>query len=329
MMILRFQFALYLNGFVDAILHRPRELLIIALVVVSLLITPLWNLLKRKFIAYKVHSWTAIPATIDIVTVVEREEQESRSRFSFYQSTSVYYVAVLTYFYRLPELETGEYERKFDLDTAAQHWADQFKGRQVMVQVNPKDPSESYLLDDEVERAASLPKLSDEDVLKLVKAPKLSQSLRFTCMIVQMLSMLGLAVSLVMVGAILAGLPVQQQIPVWPADILIGILAATTWIVCYRADVDSYKSFWSGYTLWCPEWMRWSVRIAGFFFLIVWASDRFFGALPAAIQLWLFTHLQLQLNLFNAFLFVALTAVHTALLRSQENLRGVSEEIVD
>ncbi len=151
------QVAQYLNGNMDDILHRPLVLFILATATISLLITSLkyiLKLLKRKFIEFKVRSWIMVPATIDIVTVVEHTEQESRSRASLYQPTSVYYVAVLTYFYRLPDLETGEYERNFDIENEAQHWADQFKGQQVMVQVNPKNPSESYLLDDEVVRAA-------------------------------------------------------------------------------------------------------------------------------------------------------------------------------
>jgi len=80
---------------------------------------------------------------IDVVSVTPMTEQTR------YGERTIAYVATLTYFYRNPELQMGEYSRKFGAlshdEAEAQTWANSYKGRSVMVHVDPRDPTHSVL----------------------------------------------------------------------------------------------------------------------------------------------------------------------------------------
>ena len=87
-----------------------------------------------------IHISTA-SAKIEVVSAVE-QLREGR-----YGDEITGYLATLTYFYRNPELQMGEYTRFFPLKASAQAWADQFKDRQVVIHVNPRDLTDSVLMD--------------------------------------------------------------------------------------------------------------------------------------------------------------------------------------
>lgn len=83
--------------------------------------------------------WAAISAVIDVVSVVQQTEQvEGGERV-------IGYLATLTYFYRNPKLQMGEYSRMFATEDEGQAWAASYKGRAVMVHVNPRDAAHSIL----------------------------------------------------------------------------------------------------------------------------------------------------------------------------------------
>jgi hypothetical protein len=88
--------------------------------------------------------WAATSAVIDVVSVVE---QTAQGRYGEYV---VGYLATLTYFYRNPELQTGDYSRMFNEEADAQAWAASYKGRNVMVHVDPRNPSNSVLRKEEL-----------------------------------------------------------------------------------------------------------------------------------------------------------------------------------
>jgi hypothetical protein len=67
-----------------------------------------------------------------------------------YGERIVGYLATLTYFYRNPELQMGEYSRMFDEEKEAQDWVAPYKGRPVIVHVDPRDPSQSVLRKEEL-----------------------------------------------------------------------------------------------------------------------------------------------------------------------------------
>jgi len=103
----------------------------------------------RRFIAQwfdgiRGRDWTTVSAIIDVVSVVQQTEQGR------YGERVVGYLATLTYFYRNPELQMGEYCRMFDEESEAQEWAAPYKGRAIMVHVDPRDPSRSVLRKEEL-----------------------------------------------------------------------------------------------------------------------------------------------------------------------------------
>ncbi len=88
--------------------------------------------------------WSAISAVIDVVSVIQQTEQ---GRYGEY---IVGYLATLSYFYRNPELQMGEYSRMFDEEGDAQAWAAAYKGRAIMVHIDPRNPSNSVLRKEEL-----------------------------------------------------------------------------------------------------------------------------------------------------------------------------------
>jgi len=88
--------------------------------------------------------WGSISAVVDVISVVVQTEQGR------YGERVVGYLATLTYFYRNPELQMGEYSRMFGKQEEAQAWVTPYKGRTVMVHVDPRDPSSSVLRKEEL-----------------------------------------------------------------------------------------------------------------------------------------------------------------------------------
>ena len=88
--------------------------------------------------------WATVSAIIDVVSVVPQTDQRRGDEYI------VGYLATLTYFYRNPELQMGEYSRMFDGEKEAQGWAASYKGRTIMVHVDPRDPTSSVLRKEEL-----------------------------------------------------------------------------------------------------------------------------------------------------------------------------------
>jgi hypothetical protein len=99
-----------------------------------------WRFFVQWLNGIRGRNWPTVSATIDIVSVVEQVESTGRGDI-------VSYLAMLTYFYRNPELQTGDYSRLFNQEEEAdaQAWANSYKGSTVMVRVDPRDPSRSVL----------------------------------------------------------------------------------------------------------------------------------------------------------------------------------------
>jgi len=87
-----------------------------------------------------------VSATIDIVTVIKQVTSTGKG------GDIVHYLATLTYFYRNPELQTGDYCRQFNWDEKAdaEAWASSYKGFTVLVHVDPRDPARSVLRKEEL-----------------------------------------------------------------------------------------------------------------------------------------------------------------------------------
>jgi hypothetical protein len=103
-----------------------------------------WRFLVQWVQGIRGRDWAKVSATVDIVTVVA-QTVETRGG-----PRVVGYVATLTYFYRNPELQTGDYSRMFKTEAEAQTWGASYKGKAVMVHVDPRDGSRSVLRKEEL-----------------------------------------------------------------------------------------------------------------------------------------------------------------------------------
>jgi hypothetical protein len=123
---------------------NPYVFLIFAAIVAGTLIARYWRFFAQWVAGIRGGDWPLVSAVVDIVTVVPQIVQGRGGE----QIDG--YLATLTYFYRNPELQTGEYSRRFDSESEGQDWAASFKGNNVMVHVDPRDPSRSVLRKEEL-----------------------------------------------------------------------------------------------------------------------------------------------------------------------------------
>jgi hypothetical protein len=107
----------------------------------------LWPHLVRWWSDKRARGWPTVSGVIDIAVVTKEMHSAGRSGV-FYD-----YPALLTYSYRNPDLQTGDYNRTFATEWDAQDWVDSCKGRTVTVHVNPRDPTCSVLRTEELESA--------------------------------------------------------------------------------------------------------------------------------------------------------------------------------
>ena len=92
-------------------------------------------------------NWPTVPAVVDIVSVAFIEDDTPSMRA--YPDLS-YYKATLTYTYRNPEQQMGDYSKRFGNKDDAQSWADSYKGETVKVHVDPRDPTRSVLREEDL-----------------------------------------------------------------------------------------------------------------------------------------------------------------------------------
>lgn len=97
-----------------------------------------WRFFIQRLKGIRAREWQSISALIDIVSVAKQVEQTGKGEI-------ITYLASLTYFYRNHDLQTGDFCRLFDDETEAQAWADSYKGKSVLVHIDPRDPSNSVL----------------------------------------------------------------------------------------------------------------------------------------------------------------------------------------
>jgi hypothetical protein len=97
-----------------------------------------WRFIIQWINGIRGSNWPAVSVTVDIVTVVKQVQSTGRGDI-------ITYLATLTYFYRNPDLQTGDYSRLFDDEEDAQAWANSYKGSAVMVHVDPREPAHSVL----------------------------------------------------------------------------------------------------------------------------------------------------------------------------------------
>lgn len=97
--------------------------------------------------------WPMVPAVIDLVTTATWEQDESLAGGGPPTPTIYEHKALLTYSYRNPEPQSGDYSRSFGSDDDAKDWADSCKGLKVMVRVDPRNSARSVLRAEDIDAA--------------------------------------------------------------------------------------------------------------------------------------------------------------------------------
>jgi hypothetical protein len=258
--------------------------------------------------------WPVTSAKIEVVSVIEQIREDQ------YSTEATGYLATLSYFFRDAELQMGEYTRRFPLQASAQHWAEQFKDRQVVVHVNPRDRTDSVLLDEDLEGLTPAAPPSLDEAIRMEKLPLLKRRYLVLSGLSKLLALTGLGLSTIALWtSISTGAVHWPSWLFWMSGAMLAFTAASVWVVSYRAeDSSSYQAFLHAYTVWCPAWMRWSVRISGAFLAVLWFAEGIRADLPAEAQTLLLRILPHSLYLFGCWGFLTSAATHTAILRSQE-----------
>jgi hypothetical protein len=127
---------LILRGTADDWYVFPYLLAFVAVVYAALY----WRPFAQWLAGIRGRNWPSTSAVIDIVSVVEQRQATGRRDI-------VTYLATLTYSYRNPDLQMGDYVRLFDSDEEAdaQAWAASYKGTTVKIHIDPSDPKRSVL----------------------------------------------------------------------------------------------------------------------------------------------------------------------------------------
>jgi Protein of unknown function (DUF3592) len=97
--------------------------------------------------------WPTVPAVIDLVTTATWAQDEPLAGGGPPTPTIYEHKALLTYSYRNPEPQSGDYSRSFGSEDDAKDWADSCKGLKVMVRVDPRDPARSVLRAEDIDAA--------------------------------------------------------------------------------------------------------------------------------------------------------------------------------
>jgi Protein of unknown function (DUF3592) len=108
-----------------------------------------WQFIAQRWNGFRGRNWPMVSAKIDLASVQRREENGGKS------GPIITWVVLLTYAYRNPELQTGDYDKSFNNEGEAKDWADSLKGSTVMVHVDPKNPANSVLLEKDLQDAVS------------------------------------------------------------------------------------------------------------------------------------------------------------------------------
>jgi Protein of unknown function (DUF3592) len=294
---------------IGRLLRDPGALWAILLMLIGA-IAPWWRKLRRAILGAAAENWPVVPASIDVVSVVERADE----------SKKVSHIATLTYFYRNPDLQMGEYEREFPLKAVAESWVAQFKSRQVMVRVNPKHPEESVLPDAAIEGLSIRVGSSLEQQIRMERIPELPRGYRLLSGICELFGIIGLAASAIMLVLYIShgGRTFPRWMP-WTAAAILALTVVCSFVVELRIDDEGeYGDLLRSYSNWCPAWMRWSLKLSGVLFAVWFLFSRLEPGLARHLLMGRAPLLGYALLCWG---FLVTTSTHLAIARSHEQSR--------
>ena len=110
------------------------------------IVTDYWPRFVQRWREKQARDWPTTPAVIVISVADTRRDTTG-------ESVIISHLVLLTYSYRNPELQTGDYTRHFDNEYDAQDWADLCKDRKITVRVDPQNSTRSVLRTEELDAA--------------------------------------------------------------------------------------------------------------------------------------------------------------------------------
>jgi hypothetical protein len=265
----------------------------------------------------RARNWPTQAAKIDVVTVPKRILTGHDKNNHLLESS-----ATLSYFYHRPDLQMGEYVRKFSSREVALRWVEQYKGRSVAVHVNPDDTSESILLDDdlngldvltETELEARMPAAATvKETAAEGKEPKIiPRWILVACGFAELICLAGLGVSGVLLGISVMrhGMTLSPWM-IWSGTTLMGILFFFFVFVRSRYKVDWKR--------WCPGWLSWTSGLSSTFSGLLPFISHVHRWLPPIVHQWAHILQPYFPGIFGCCGFLLLTSFYTAVIRSQE-----------
>lgn len=266
---------------------------------------------KRKAKSRLVRDWPCLPAAIDVVSAAERHDDKKH-----------YYAAVLTYFYRRPDLQIGEYEREFPTKAAALDWVKQFKGSSVMVHVNPKDAADSFLLESDLEGLETHRTASESVPADIETPPTFPPSYRFISALGEALCLAGLATCAVLFAVSFThGGKMHQPWFLWAGGAIFVLTILFMYAVQFHVHFTESHNFLSNYKHWTPTWMRWMLHLSIPAFVVLLILSRLHFDPATALQQWMDRLAPSLPYLLASWSFLFGASFYTAIQRSQEQVR--------
>ena len=108
-----------------------------------------WQLLDMWIMRTRGRNWPTVSAVIDLVSVSVLDNDTVLPPMKASLNSSGY-LATLTYIYRNPEEQMGEFRRTFGNEDDAKAWANSYKGETVKIHVDPRDPGRSVLREEDL-----------------------------------------------------------------------------------------------------------------------------------------------------------------------------------
>jgi hypothetical protein len=267
----------------------------------------------------KARNWPARPAVIDVVSVVEQALGAKDRQDNRFEGT-------LTYFYRTPELQMGEYQRLFKTREEARGWVNQFKNRTVMVHVSPEDQGNSVLLKSDlagldlhvplaVFSPAKVVELEDEEMEHAI-----SPSYRLVCGLAELASLSGLAVSGVFLAVSVATHERTHIVAYWwlGGALLACSIGSALAVFLHLKRNEAGRWLLKSYKRWCPGWMRWGMNLTALLAPFSHVLSPLLRYLPGP---WMNAIAPYLPFILGGWIFFMNAAFHSALLRSQEEVR--------